>query len=264
VTPAESDPKPRADRLVFPIHVSFEAAGEVLKEFTHNLSSSGLYLPSTTMLKAGTRGVITLRPTQWDDPLTLEGEVVRVVVEAGVAVDQPAGLGIRFLDVTPEQQRRIDGIVDGIRSGSISSAIRRSIENGDRSLREELRKRSTDQKVIFALSASGTEIEAVIRDGNAAAVSRLLRNPRLTVAHVRSILKDVRLPSPVLRGIKRNPGWMADQHIRQLFCVHPNAPLQDVLAILPALPTPVLQGIARNVNLRAQVRTQARQRAERR
>ena len=263
MAPSESDRKSRSDRLAFPLRVSFEAEGQVLTDFTHNLSRTGLFLPSTTMLELGTRGSLTLRPTQWDEPLNLEGEVARVVAEAGVALDQPAGLGIRFKNVTPEQQRRIDGIVDGIRTGSISAAIRRSIQDGQKNLGEELRRRSTDQKVIFALSATGMEIDALIRDGNAAAVTRLLRNPRLNVSHVRTILKDVRLPTQVLRGIKRNSGWMADQSIKRLFCVHPAAPLQDVLAILSGLPRPVLEGIARNLNLRAQVRSQARQRAER-
>jgi hypothetical protein len=263
LTPSESGHRSRSDRLVFPLRASFEIGDLVVTDFTHNVSSSGLFLPSSTMVDIGSMGRITLRPTQWDDPLTLEGEVVRVVEEAGVAVDQPAGLGIRFKNVDPETQRRIDGIVDGIRTGSISAAIRRSIQDGQKNLGEELRRRSTDQKVIFALSASGMEIDALIRDGNAAAVTRLLRNPRLNVAHVRTILKDVRLPTQVLRGVKRNAGWMADQSIKRLFCVHPAAPLQDVLAILSGLPKPVLEGIARNVNLRQQVRSQARQRADR-
>jgi uncharacterized protein (TIGR02266 family) len=263
VAAAKSDSTPRSDRLIFPIRVLFEAGGVEIRDFTHNLSATGLFLPSTTMVEEGTRGTLTLRPTQWDEPLTLAGEVARAVTEAGVAVDQPAGLGIRFVDVSPEQQRRIDAIVDGIRTGSISAAIRRSIQDAQRNLGEELRRRSADQKVIFALSASGMEIDALIRDGNAAAVTRLLRNPRVTVAHVRTILKDIRLPMQVLRGIKRNPGWMADQTIKRLFCVHPAAPLQDVLGILPGLPRPVLEGIARNVNLRPQVRSQARQRAKR-
>ena len=263
MAPSESNHSSHSDRLAFPLRVSFEAGGLVVTDFTHNLSGSGLFLPSTTMMDVGTRGSLTLRPTQWDDPLTVEGEVARAIAEAGVAVDQPAGLGIRFLNVSPEQQRRIDGIVEGVRTGSISAAIRRSIQDGRKNLVEELRHRSTDQKVIFALSASGVEIDAVIRDGNAAAVTRLLRNPRLTVAHVWTILKDVRLPGQVLRGIRRNPVWMVDQNVRRLFCVHPSAPLQDVLAILAGLPRPVLQGIARNLNLRQQVRSQAKQRAER-
>ena len=78
---------------------------------------------------------------------------------------QPVGVGIRFLDLAPADLKRLGRLVDGIRDGSVTQAIRRSIEEGKTDLLQELRRRPIDQKVIFALTAGAEEIDALIRDG---------------------------------------------------------------------------------------------------
>jgi hypothetical protein len=169
-----------------------------------------------------------------------------------------------FIDLTRKDQAKLQRLVDGIRDGSITQSIRRSIREGSGVLLQELRKRPADHKVIFAIAARGEEIEALIRDGNPAAVLRLPDNPRLSVANLRQILRDPRAAVKILDEIKGNQRWMADEEVRALFCMHPNVGIQDALKLLPQLPVNRLKAVGRNASLRPPIRLTAKSLAERR
>ena len=56
------------------------------------------------------------------------------------------GLGIMFIDLTRKDKAKLQRLVDGIRDGSITQSIRRSIREGSGVLLHELRKRPADHK----------------------------------------------------------------------------------------------------------------------
>jgi len=249
-----SDEVPRPVRVVFPVQVAFSGEAFKISEFTANLSVGGIFLLTEHKVDPGTRGTLTFRISQWDDTFTLDAEVVRVDPGDG---ERPAGLGIQFLDLGPIDVRRLRRLVDGIRDGSVSQAIRRSIREEKRELLEELRRRPMDQKVIFALSAERLEIDALIRDGVPAVVIRLLHNPRLTVIQVKQVLRDTRMNTRVLIAVRREHKWMNDEENRFLFCVHPHAPLQEALNLLNQLSIERLKAIQANGALKQQLRAKA-------
>ena len=107
--------------------------------------------------------------------------------------------------------------------------------------------------MIFAVSATGDEIEALIRDANPAVLLRLFQNPSLGVRHVRLLLRDPSLPPRVLAAVKRSSRWLVDEQTRLRYCGHPGLPLQEALAILPGLSRASLQTLAVNTNLRGQL-----------
>ena len=165
--------------------------------------------------------------------------------------------GIQFLDPGPTDIRRLRRLVDGIRDGSVSEAIRRSIREENRDVLEELRRRPMDQKVIFALSAERKEIDALIRDGVPTVVIRLLSNPRLTAVQVKQVLRDARMNTRVLIAVRRERKWMNDEENRFLFCIHPHAPLQDALNLLNQLSVERLKAIQANGALKQPLRAKA-------
>jgi uncharacterized protein (TIGR02266 family) len=251
---AVSDEIPRPVRVVFPVQVAFSGATFKISEFTANLSVGGIFLLTDHDVAPGTRGTLTFRISQWEDPFTVDAEVVRV--DPGDDA-RPAGLGIQFLDLGPTEIRRLRRLVDGIRDGSVSEAIRRSIREEKRDLLEDLRRRPMDQKVIFALSAERKEIDALIRDGVPAVVIRLLDNPRLTAVQVKQVLRDPRMNTRILIAVRREHKWMNDEENRFLFCIHPHAPLQDALNLLNQLSVERLKAIQANGALKQQLRGKA-------
>ena len=248
---------PRPVRVAFPVQVRFEGADFSVDEFTANLSVGGIFLPAFVHIPVRTHGSLTFRLSQWEEPFTVQAEVVWTTPPDQALPDRPAGVGLMFIDLTEDHRRRLEKLVSGIRDGSVTEAIRRSLTRPGTSLLQELRKRPTDQKVMFALAAQNTEIDALIQDGTTAAILRLLSNPRLGLRHVRKILRDPRTQVNVLLEIHKTAQWMGDGEVRLLFCQHPMTPLQKVRELLPRLSPASLKKVAGNRCLRQPVQDQA-------
>ena len=248
---------PRPVRVAFPVQVRFEGADFSVDEFTANLSVGGIFLPLAVHIPVRTHGSLTFRMSQWEEPFTVEAEVVWSAPPDEVPAEHAAGVGLMFLNLSDDHSRRLERLLSGIRDGSVTEAIRRSLTRPGTTLVQELRKRPTDQKVMFALAAHNTEIDALIQDGNTAAVLRLLSNPRLALRHVKKILRDPRTQVNILLEILKERKWMGDGQARMLFCMHPLAPLNKVRELLPLIPLPGLKQLAANRSLRKPLLDQA-------
>lgn len=247
----------RPVRVSVPVRVEFSGDRFLITEFTANLSEGGLFLPTEHTVEPGARGRMTFRLTQWDEPFTVEAEVVRV--ESPGQDTERRGLGIRFVDLDPKHLEQLRRLVDGLLGGSMVEAIRRSIRESTRNMETELRRRPTDQKVMLANCARENEIEALIRDGHPTVLQRLLKNPRLRLPHVRSIVRDPRVPTRMLLDVKKCRQWFADEEVRFLFCRHSRAPFHETRTILQTLSIPKLQILGTDMNLLPQVRLRARE-----
>jgi uncharacterized protein (TIGR02266 family) len=247
---------PRPIRVSVPARAEFAGARFLINEFTANLSEGGIFLNTEHMVPPGTVGKLTLRITQWDVPFTLEAEVVRIVQPDG---EERPGLGIRFLNVSDADRRKLQRLVEGLRDGSVVEALRRGIREAPHGMLHELRTRPVDQKVMLAISANGEEIDALIRDGNPVVIQRLLDNSRLQIAHVRAIVRDPRLPPKPLLDIQRQPRWFRDEEVRYLFCMHPKAPFPQVIPVLSGLSVPRLKQISIHPNVNTRVQNKAKE-----
>jgi len=257
MTDAEKTSRPV--RVLFPVRVSFAGDDFYIKEFSANLSVGGIFLATDRLIEVGSRGRLTFRVASWEKPFTVDAEVVRTVGPDHATEEKPSGIGLRFIDLSPQDGRRLERLVEGLTDGSVVEAIRRNVREGGKQLLHELRDLSTDQKVIFALFAQGQEIDALMRDGHPAALTRLLDNPRVGVTQVRKLLRDPRLKPSILLAVRKNREWMTDMEIRFLFCQHPATPLSEVLNLLPRLSQPHLQAMLNNRSLREPIRGRLKQ-----
>ncbi|MFQ5719176.1 MAG: PilZ domain-containing protein [Acidobacteriota bacterium] len=249
----------RPVRVVFPVRVEFAGSSFQIREFTANLSVAGAFIATTAPPALGSSGRLTFRHSRWEHPFTVAAEVVRVVGADAATKECPAGIAVRFMHIKAGAAEQLRRLVAGLHEGSVAEAIRRTVRDGNRPLLDELRRCPADQKVIFAMAARGPELDAVIREGNPAAVSRLLDNPRLEKKHLRLILKDTRTPVRLLLLILRNAAWLADEETRLLLCRHPLTPLPHVLRFLGTLSTPRVRELANLAILRQAIRAAARQ-----
>ena len=259
MTVVRAELQDRPVRVSVPVRVTFSGGTFLIREFTANLSVGGIFLQTENMVEPGVEGELTFRGSQWEDPFTIRARVVHAV-PPDAASKQTPGLGIQFLEIGDADRKKMQRLVDGIQDGSVVQAIRRSIrEGGSRNLLEEIRRRPIDQRLMLALQASGDEIDALIRDGNAVVIDRLMENPRVSVRHIRIISRDPRLPTQTLMALRRQEKWIHDEEVRFNVCSHRNAPLSDVLRDLSQLSVSRLQQMSMNANLRPQVRAKARE-----
>jgi uncharacterized protein (TIGR02266 family) len=244
----------RPVRVRFPADVEFSGERFQVQEFTANLSVGGIFLPTEYAIPPGTIGKLTFRISQWDNPFTLEAQVVHIFPPGNETYDQRPGVGIQFLNLTKTDENRFQRLVEGVVDGSIAEAIRRAIREDGTDMERELRKRPIDQKLILAFQARADEIDAVIRDGNPVVVLRLMENPRLKIPHIRSITRNARMTPTIMLAVKKNDEWMKDEEVQYLFCKHPRTPIQEVQSVLSKLPRHRLQQLVQDVNLQPLVR----------
>jgi len=249
----------RPQRVLVPVLVSFESETFTVRDFTLDLSVGGIFLQTEHACDWGTIGTMKFRSSQFEEPFTVRGKVVRVVSEAELAAGKPPGLGIEFVDLADGHKKKLEDLIDGVRAGSVVEAIRKSVREGERTLDQDLRNRAVDQKVMLAAVATSEEIRALIRDANPTVMIRLLSCPRLTPAHVILILRNRNLPTRVLSSLCRTLASRSNEEARWLFVTHPNAMFSEVVAEMKKLNAARLRRLTREPDVRHNVRLKARE-----
>jgi PilZ domain len=90
---------------------------EIAPLMATNLSPYGLWLDSGLALDEGDEVVVSFRPPGWPDhgwPVTVMAEVVRVQLSRRQADSGPAGMGLRFIDLDPQEGARMSGLLRGL------------------------------------------------------------------------------------------------------------------------------------------------------
>ena len=85
-------------------------SGEVTA-YTKDLSPHGTFIKTSDPLAVGARLKVTLHLSKKGAPITLDAEVMRVVRPAAGSYLLP-GMGVRFLEVTPEERRALEGFIN--------------------------------------------------------------------------------------------------------------------------------------------------------
>ncbi|GMV44438.1 MAG: hypothetical protein AMXMBFR64_61540 [Myxococcales bacterium] len=98
------------DRLDIELQLTAEADHKFFTGFTQNISAGGLFIATHAFLPIGDMFVLTFCLPGADTLFCLTCEV-RWVRQADMGPGLPAGMGVRFLDVTPQQEALIDDYI---------------------------------------------------------------------------------------------------------------------------------------------------------
>ncbi|MCP3978308.1 MAG: hypothetical protein GY716_03110 [bacterium] len=254
----------RKIRVDVPLLVSLSTNVLTVREFTVNLSIGGMFIPTELEIEVDSIATLKFHVGQFEEPFTIRARVVHSVTPEDATAERPAGIGVELLDLDDEGRDTLESIVEGGKACSIVESIRRSARGNGVTLLQILRTRPVGQKVMLARIANSVEIDALIRDGNASVIERLLDSPRLNPNQVATILRNRTLPSKVVGLVRNEPRWLDHDEAVYLFCSHPRALLQDVKEELTRLTPPRLQQLARDMNINPQIRAAAKQAAAKR
>ena len=97
-------------RIPISLRLRYRSRSGEVTAFTKDLSPQGTFIKTTVPLAVGARLKVTLQLSKKDEPLTLNAEVMRVVRPAAGGHLLP-GMGVRFLEVTPEERRAIERFI---------------------------------------------------------------------------------------------------------------------------------------------------------
>ena len=102
------------------LKVSFESYGEVSRALMTNLSRGGLFISTSTPLEIATPIHLRVQVKGAKAELEVSGEVVSINV-GGSGSAEP-GMGVRFGELTPEQQKGVDELYEHCMQSVFSSS----------------------------------------------------------------------------------------------------------------------------------------------
>lgn len=113
---ADAEERRRANRARVTVRIDYATVDEMFSEFTRDINEGGLFIETEKPHQAGTEVSMQFHLPGSREVLQTVGRVVRV---SNGAVGLPAGMGIEFDELTPDDRGKIDRIVRALRSGVV-------------------------------------------------------------------------------------------------------------------------------------------------
>ena len=109
----ELPPSSRRSSLRVPsqMAISFESAGAFYEAYLRNISEGGVYIATQRDLRMGDRFLLTVAVDDGNEQVTLTVEVVWVNKRPSPGSGLDPGVGVAWLDLTPEKKALIKGVV---------------------------------------------------------------------------------------------------------------------------------------------------------
>ncbi len=109
-----AEEKRHGDRLEHPLLVAYRTAERFLSDFGTNISHSGVFVNTKDPQPVGTTVRLLIALPEQGEPTEILGRVARVVEPGG---EEAPGMGIEFVDVSPETRARLDALVQRLKEG---------------------------------------------------------------------------------------------------------------------------------------------------
>lgn len=115
----EPDTKRRHDRIEAPtIRLQIASGERSRRRFLRDLSHGGVYIRTRDVQPVGSEVKLELTPPEWDEPIRLLGEVVRVAEADEDDESIPVGMGIQFKNVGPKNRELLAELLSEYESAS--------------------------------------------------------------------------------------------------------------------------------------------------
>jgi uncharacterized protein (TIGR02266 family) len=107
------DDRRRAGRAGVTVRIDYATVDEMFSEFTRDINEGGLFIETEKPHRPGTEVSMQFHLPGSQEVLQTIGRVVRV---SNGGVGMPAGMGIEFDELTPDDRIKIDHIVRALRA----------------------------------------------------------------------------------------------------------------------------------------------------
>jgi type IV pilus assembly protein PilZ len=124
VADIESELDRRGDRRrPIELKVEYKRLNTFFADYTKNISRGGTFIKTKRPLPIGTEFLFKLFVPGRSDPLTIHGEVQRILAETDVGPDDDPGMAIRFVYREGDTQEEIARIVEGMMTDSLGPRL---------------------------------------------------------------------------------------------------------------------------------------------
>ena len=104
-----TDPRLRrqSPRIPKALALSFKSKAGFIKAFSEDISAGGMFIKTTKSLAKGEQFMLKLKLPDVPETLKIDCEVSWVRAETSDPVKQPPGMGVKFIEISPEDQHRL-------------------------------------------------------------------------------------------------------------------------------------------------------------
>ena len=99
------------ERFETSIAVDYASGDTFLFAYLQNISEMGIFIRTDHPLNVGTRMRLRFQTDEKEEPLTLQGEVTWINPFKSDGDNLNPGMGVRFVDLTPETREQVVAIV---------------------------------------------------------------------------------------------------------------------------------------------------------
>lgn len=112
-----------ATRQPIELKVEYKRLNTFFADYTKNISKGGTFIKTNRPLPIGTEFVFKLFVPTLNRPLTIHGEVQRVVVEGQEGVGEEPGMAIRFVYRHGDARGEVEALVEELMSSTLGPRI---------------------------------------------------------------------------------------------------------------------------------------------
>ena len=121
---ADADSDRRSDRRrPIELKVEYKRLNTFFADYTKNISRGGTFIKTKRPLPIGTEFLFKLFVPGRDEPLTIHGEVQRIIGEHDNVVGEEPGMAIRFVYREGDPQAEIARVVEGMMTDSLGPRL---------------------------------------------------------------------------------------------------------------------------------------------
>jgi len=103
----------KEERVQKALTLEYKDPQGIIKAYTANASSRGLFIKTQNPLNEGEQFLLKLKIPDLPDPLKIKCEVVWSRTRESTPSNRPAGMGVKFREISPEDQRRLKDFLKG-------------------------------------------------------------------------------------------------------------------------------------------------------
>ena len=112
-----------AVRRPIELKVEYKRLNTFFADYTKNISRGGTFIKTSRPLPVGTEFLFKLFVPGRDEPLTIHGEVQRIIDGTGEGDEAEAGMAIRFVYREGDPQAAIARVVEGLMTESLGPRL---------------------------------------------------------------------------------------------------------------------------------------------
>ena len=97
----------KSPRITKALSLSFKSKAGFIKAFSEDISTGGMFIKTTKPLAKGEQFILKLKLPDASETLKIDCEVSWTRTETSDSIKQPPGMGIKFIEISPEDYHRL-------------------------------------------------------------------------------------------------------------------------------------------------------------